>query len=107
MNLNSIAVRIGTTLGLAMKVARPYRQSAAKLIPAAANTVDVHLAQGVESFVSYMDKHSGFSAVLSPTSVMRRVAYRQTEDTINKSRGRQLAVAMSEELDRMVNGIGK
>ena len=87
MNMKSIAVKVGSTLGLAVRVSRPYVTSAKKLVPAAANSLDVHLAHGVESFVSYMDKHPGFSAVLSPTSVMRRVAYRQTEDTINKSRG--------------------
>lgn len=87
MNMNSIAVNVGTRLRSVVRHSRPYVASAKKLVPAVANSLDVHLAHGVESFVSYMDKHPGFSAVLSPTSVMRRVAYRQTEDTINKSRG--------------------
>jgi hypothetical protein len=52
-----------------------------------ADSTDKHLASGVESFVSYMDKHPGFSAVLSPTSVLRRITYRQTEETITRSRG--------------------
>ncbi len=51
------------------------------------DNADHSIAQGVESFVGYMDKHPGFSALLNPTSVMRRITYRQTEETINRSRG--------------------
>ena len=50
------------------------------------DATDHRLADGVESFVAYMDKHPGFSAVLSPSSVLRRLAYRHTEETINKHR---------------------
>jgi hypothetical protein len=90
MTMNAFAVKVGTTLGRAARVSRPSRLAIKQHVSAAADVVDGHLAHGVESFVSYMDKHPGFSAVLAPTSVLRRIAYRQTEDTIIESRKRTL-----------------
>ena len=54
-----------------------------------ADNLDAYIQVWVEDFVVYMDRHPGFSAVLAPSSVLRRVAYRQTEETINRGRGVQ------------------
>ena len=51
------------------------------------DVADKHLSVCVEGLVSYLDKHPGLAAVVNPTSVFRRVAYRQTDEAINKSRG--------------------
>lgn len=72
------------------------RKTIGAVVRNSADSVDQHLANGVESFVEYMYKHPGFSAVLSPSSVIRRIAYRQTENTINTVVMEQVVTAVQE-----------
>ncbi len=51
-----------------------------------ADNLDAHIQVWVEDFVVYMDAHPGFSAVIAPSSVTRRLAYRHTEELMNKNR---------------------
>jgi hypothetical protein len=80
---------LGVTAMAAEAVTPGIRQAAVAAGKATLSGLDIadkHISAGVKVLIEYLDHHPGIAAVVSPVSVFRRVAYRQTEDSINRNR---------------------